>query len=60
MARGRHGQSCGLVHRGNGAARDIVVAGGLSEEPRNSVEIFSVEAETWRQGEGNFRPDLYI
>ena len=50
MARARGGNICGSVRHSNGVAKDIVVAGGLYEEPRNTVEIFSVQTETWRQG----------
>ena len=45
MGVGRRYHSCGLVD--SGAGKEVVVAGGESE---SSVEIFSVEEESWRRG----------
>ena len=47
MLTGRYGHSCGVVNN------EIVVAGGRNARHGyflNSVEIFSLEAGTWRQG----------
>ena len=52
MERGRNHHSCGLVPYSDGSGKDIVVAGGVSEEPYTTVEIFSVETESWRRGKG--------
>ena len=46
MEFGRRYHSCGLVDAGV-AGKEVVVAGG---EFDNSVEIFSVEEESWRRG----------
>ena len=53
MAVGRYVHSCGLV-RGNSGNEIVVVGGegfcvqGLC--PRSSIEIFSIDTETWRSG----------
>ena len=46
MGAGRRYHSCGLIEAGEGG-KEIVVAGG---EFDSSVEIFSVEEESWRRG----------
>ena len=46
MEFGRRYHSCGLVDAG-AAGKEVIVAGG---EFDNSVEIFSVEEESWRRG----------
>ena len=51
---GRQRHSCGLAASNAGTARDVVVAGGWSNDYlsyfKSSVEIFSLDTETWRQG----------
>ena len=51
MEVGRRYHSCGLVDNGAGAGKEVIVAGGEAE---NSVEIFSVEGESWRKGVVSF------
>ena len=51
----REGHSCGIIKSQIGTGKDIVVAGGRTKAnntvtPNRSVEIFSVDTETWRQG----------
>ena len=50
---GRHGHSCGVVpgQSGSGSGREVVVVGGTGTE--HSVEIYSVETNTWRKGDIN-------
>ena len=53
MEAGRRYHACGLVQRTGAAGetvREVVVAGG---EYDSSVEIFSVEEESWRRGISN-------
>lgn len=50
MRVGRQDHSCGLADRYSGAGKEVIVAGGSSRSSRASVEIFSVDTETWRPG----------
>ena len=48
MTEPRYWHSCGLVQSSSGSGYDVVVVGGSYTE--NSIEIFSIETETWRNG----------
>ena len=49
MTKGRLEQSCGLVRSASGEGYDVVVVGGNNNEYLlRSMEIFSVETETWQ------------
>ena len=44
----RYAHSCGLI-----AGPKIVVAGGQYAGPLDTVDIYSVDADTWEGGENN-------
>ena len=48
MNMGRYRHSCGIIDSYGGSGKDIIVAGGYPY--RQSVEIFSLDTETWRKG----------
>ena len=52
MPRNRWAHSCGLVidpERGP----EIVVAGGIPEDAKDTVDIYTVNTDTWRAGNLN-------
>ena len=48
MTEPRDWHSCGLVPSSSGSGYDVVAVGGYGTD--NSIEIFSIETETWRNG----------
>ena len=51
MTVGRRYHSCGMVANSDGTGKQVVVAGGkIDRVYTDSVEIFSLETESWRQG----------
>merc|ERR1712154_159954 len=56
MTKPRTDHSCGLVPSRSGSGYDVVVVGGdchddyCEDGTQNSIEIFSIETETWRDG----------
>ena len=54
MTEPRQDHSCGLVPSSSGSGYEVIVVGGYGKdfEYKKSIEIFSIESETFRPGMG--------